>query len=147
MPIGRRRWLGSQGKEACPRRIHRFLEPCLLLLLHCNEAHGYELLDGLKDFGFDRNPVDSSTVYRFLRDLEDRGFVSSRWDTGGAGPARRLYQLSAEGDRYLAWWVGDLRETDEVLHYFLETYDSHMEAHQDGPSGEQRVEEDIDIGK
>jgi PadR family transcriptional regulator PadR len=129
MPYGRRRWRGGRDGEACPRRIHRFLEPCLLLLLHCNEAHGYELLEGLKQFGFQENPVDSSTVYRFLRALEERGFVSSRWDTRGAGPARRLYQITEEGDRYLAWWVEDLRETDRVLHHFLETYDGHMEGH------------------
>ncbi len=130
MPYGRRRWQGGRGDEACPRRIHRFLEPCLLLLLHCNEAHGYELLEGLKQFGFQQNPVDSSTVYRFLRGLEERGFVTSRWDTDGAGPARRLYQIMEEGDRYLAWWVEDLRETDRVLHHFLKTYDSHMQVHQ-----------------
>jgi poly-beta-hydroxybutyrate-responsive repressor len=130
MPQGHRRWRGGQGGEACPRRINRFLEPCLLLLLHCDEAHGYELLEGLKQFGFDQNPVDSSTVYRRLRGLEKRGFVTSRWDTDSAGPARRLYQITEEGDRYLAWWVDDLRETDRVLHYFLRVYDEHMEVHQ-----------------
>ena len=130
MPQGRRRWRGGQGGEACPRRINRFLEPCLLLLLHCDEAHGYELLEGLKQFGFEQNPVDSSTVYRRLRGLEEREFVTSRWDTESAGPARRLYQITEEGDRYLAWWVDDLRETDRVLHYFLGVYDKHMEAHQ-----------------
>lgn len=130
MPDRGRRWRGGQGADACPRRINRFLEPCLLLLLHCNEAHGYELLEGLKEFGFEQNPVDSSTVYRKLRGLEQRGFVSSRWDTGGAGPARRLYTITEEGDRYLAWWVEDLRETDRMLHHFLATYDSHMEIHQ-----------------
>lgn len=129
MPGGGHRWMGGRQGDACPRRIHRFLEPCLLLLLHCNEAHGYELLEGSKPFGFEQNPVDSSTVYRMLRGLERRGFVTSRWDTGGAGPARRLYQITEEGDRYLAWWVDDLRETDRVLHHFLETYDTHMEVH------------------
>jgi poly-beta-hydroxybutyrate-responsive repressor len=97
--------------------------------LHCNEAHGYELLDGLKPFGFDQNPVDSSTVYRFLRDLEERDLVTSRWETDSGGPARRLYRLTDKGDEYLAWWVDDLRETDRVLHHFLETYDTHMEVH------------------
>ena len=87
MPYGRRRWRGGQEGKACPRHIKRFLEPCLLLLLRCDEAHGYELLEGLKPFGFEQNPVDSSTVYRFLRALEEREFVTSRWDTGGAGPA------------------------------------------------------------
>jgi PadR family transcriptional regulator PadR len=127
---GRRRKRGGQGRVACPRRINRFLEPCLLLLLHCNEAHGYELLEGLKQFGFEQNPMDSSTVYRILRALEEREFVASHWDTGGAGPARRLYTITEDGDRYLAWWVADLRETDRMLHHFLATYDSHMEIHQ-----------------
>jgi PadR family transcriptional regulator PadR len=129
MPYGGRRWRGRQGGGACPRHVNRFLEPCLLLLLHCDEAHGYDLLEGLKQFGFDQNPVDSSTVYRVLRGLEERGFVTSRWDTGGSGPARRLYQITEDGDRYLAWWVEDLRETDRILHYFLKTYDTHMEDH------------------
>lgn len=126
MPRGRR-WQNGQEVEACPRRIHRFLEPCILLLVHCNEMHGYELVDGLSPFGFDQNPVDMSTIYRMLRDMEDRGLVTSRWDTSNAGPARRMYRLTEEGDRYLAWWVEDLRETDRVLHHFLETYGLHMQ--------------------
>ena len=128
MPIGRRRGEGDQG--ACPRRIERFLESCLLLLLHCDEVHGYDLLEGLRQFGFSQDPVDSSTIYRMLRGLEARGFVTSRWDTEGGGPARRLYRITGEGDQYLGWWVDDLRETDQVLHNFLERYDSHMEVHQ-----------------
>jgi poly-beta-hydroxybutyrate-responsive repressor len=102
----------------------------LLLLLYSNEAHGYELLEGLKEFGFEQNPVDSSTVYRKLRALEERAFASSRWDTGAAGPARRLYRITEEGVRYLAWWVDDLRETDRVLHHFLKRYDAYMQAHE-----------------
>ena len=129
MPSARRRWRGRASREACPRRIHRFLEPCLLLLLHCNQTHGYDLVEGLKPFGFEENPADLSTVYRILRSLEEEGFVTSHWDTEGGGPARRLYQMTEEGDQYLAWWVDDLRETDRVLHTFLKTYDAHMEGH------------------
>jgi PadR family transcriptional regulator PadR len=130
MPRGRRRWRNGEQVEACPRHIHRFLEPCLLLLVHCQEIHGYELMSDLKPFGFEQNPVDVSTIYRFLRDLEDRGLVSSRWDTTNSGPARRVYQTTEEGDRYLSWGVDDLRATDRVLHHFLNTYDSHMEEHE-----------------
>jgi poly-beta-hydroxybutyrate-responsive repressor len=130
MPHGFRRWRGGRPDQVCPRRINRFLEPCLLLLLHRQQAHGYELVEGLEPFGFGQNPADLSTVYRILRDLEDRGFVISHWETSNAGPARRQYTITDDGDRYLAYWVQDLRETDRALHSFLDTYEAHMEVHE-----------------
>ena len=129
MPNARRRLRGPQAGEPFPRRIHGFLEPCLLLLLHCNEVHGYDLVGGLSRFGFDQNPVDSSTVYRVLRELEKQEFVTSRWYTESPGPARRVYRLTEQGDQYLACWVDDLCETDRVLHEFLTTYNAHMKEH------------------
>ena len=61
MPRGRG-WRGGRAQEACLRRIDRFLESCLLLLLHCSEVHGYELLEGLRQFGFEQSQVDSSSI-------------------------------------------------------------------------------------
>jgi poly-beta-hydroxybutyrate-responsive repressor len=118
-----------QSEAACVRRIERFLEPCLLLILHSSEAYGYELLDKLNEFGFEESPADLSTVYRVLRYLEERELVISRWDTEGGGPARHLYQITSAGDEFLAQWVGSLRQTDRILHHFLKTYDVHMREH------------------
>lgn len=128
MPGRRRRGAGG----SCRRRIGRFLEPCLLLLLHGGESHGYQLLENLEKFGFSEAPADSSTVYRILRSLEERGFVSSRWSEGDSGPARRVYSLSSRGDGYLQVWVEDLRETDRILHRFFSEYRDHMELHHGG---------------
>ena len=122
-------WERRRGGATCPRRIERFLEPCLLLILHGGEAYGYELMDKLGQFGFDESPMDLSTVYRVLRYLEEQELVISRWDTEGGGPARHLYQITAAGDEFLARWVSGLRQTDRVLHHFLETYDIHMRQH------------------
>lgn len=127
MPRGGRRWRRGLGGEPCPRRIYRFVEACLLLLLHRNRTHGYDLLEELKPFGYEENPLDSSVVYRALRQMEDWGWVTSEWDTTGSGPPRRVYRLTAEGDRALAQWTADLRETNKVLDRFLKAYDNHME--------------------
>lgn len=128
-PRGYQGWQDLGPDQACPRRIQRFLEPCLLLLLHCRQAHGYELLDDLRPFGFGEHPADLSTVYRILRGLEERGLAVSFWDTSNAGPARREYRITEEGDRYLACWVDGLRGTSRMLQCFLDSYDAHMEAH------------------
>jgi len=121
-------WEGADQGRACPRRIRRFLEPCLLLLLHKQDAHGYELSEAIRPFGFDeRNPVDASLIYRTLRWLEENGMVVSAWDTdSSSGPARRVYQLTEQGNEYLATWMADLRETSDMLTAFLAEYDQHM---------------------
>ena len=131
MPRG---WRGGRREDqGAPhwRRIARFVQPCLLLLLHHSPSHGYNLIENLKEFGFAEDPVDSSAVYRCLREMEGDELVASQWDTeASAGPARRVYRLTEEGDRALAWWVASLRETDRVLHRFLRAYDQHMEVGQ-----------------
>jgi len=96
-------------------------------LLHRGDSHGYDFLERLNEFGFAEESVDSSVVYRCLRQLENQGFVTSSWDTEGSGPPRRVYGLTQEGDQYLAWWIGGLRETRTMLDRFLQAYEAHME--------------------
>jgi poly-beta-hydroxybutyrate-responsive repressor len=122
MPRGRwGRGVGFVG-GACPRRISRFLEPCLLLLLRGDATHGYNLLEALRQFGFAPGTVDASVVYRILREMEDAGWVSSQWDTAGSGPPRRVYSVTPDGEEYLAAWIGDLRCTRDEIDQFIVTY-------------------------
>jgi len=119
-----RHWRNRQdGIESCPRRVRGFLEPCILFLLSEDKSHGYNLVEDLKRFGFDRVPVDLSVVYRALRRMEAAGLTSSSWDTDStAGPPRRVYCLTEKGRHCLATWAVDLGETERVLHHFLESY-------------------------
>ncbi|MDH7488166.1 MAG: helix-turn-helix transcriptional regulator [Anaerolineae bacterium] len=116
------------GDEVRPRRIRRFIEPAVLLLLHDRPTHGYGLLEGLAKLGLDAYPTDQSVVYRILRDLEQAGMIASEWETEEtAGPPRRVYRLTDAGDEHLKAWVEELRATDRILHRFLDAYDHHME--------------------
>jgi len=113
-----------------PRRISRFLEPALLLLLHRQTSHGYALIEGLDKLGMEAYPADVSAIYRILYDLEEAGMVTSTRETEQtAGPPRRVYELTEEGETYLATWVQELQETDRLLHGFLDAYQEHMGAH------------------
>ena len=116
-----------------PRRIRRFIEPALLLLLHRNPTHGYALVEGLSELGLESYPTDVSAVYRVLYDLEARGVLISRVDaTESAGPPRRVYELTEAGDAYLQAWVEDLRATDQMLSRFLDACDQHQRLHETG---------------
>jgi poly-beta-hydroxybutyrate-responsive repressor len=98
----------------------------LLLLLHRGDAHGYTLLEKVKEFGFD--DVNPTAVYRRLREMEEDGWVTSSWDTEDTqGPPRRVYRLTATGDAALAQWVDDLHASNQRIAQFLEAYETHME--------------------
>jgi poly-beta-hydroxybutyrate-responsive repressor len=104
----------------------RFLEPTLLLLLHHGPAHGYTLIDELEAFGL--GDIDSSAVYRALRDMEDRGWVTSLWEEEQTqGPPRRVYNLTQLGDEVLNWWADDLHDTARIIDHFLREHTRHME--------------------
>ncbi len=144
MPRGRWGRGGGFGGGACPRRIARFLEPCLLLLLRGDATHGYNLLEALSQFGFAPGTLDASVVYRLLREMEDAGWVSSEWDTAGSGPPRRVYTVTQDGEAYLAAWIGDLRCTRDEIDQFIETY-TRQEAGLEAIGSEHRPKEDDNV--
>lgn len=100
----------------------KFLQPCLLLMLHRQSTHGYELMQSLNEFGFMDSEIDPGTVYRHLRKLEEEGLVSSSWDTDKGGPAKRLYELTAEGEELLHAWAVTIKSNIQRLERFLNKY-------------------------
>jgi len=124
MPPGGRRMRRGRRGGGGPRPILGVVEPALLLLLHKGPTHGYGLINGLPEVGLGDYPIDPSTVYRVLRDLEAKGLVVSTWDSQvTSGPPRRVYQLTPACEAYLAEWMTDLSATDRVLSRLLEVYD------------------------
>jgi DNA-binding PadR family transcriptional regulator len=94
----------------------------LLLLLAENESHGYELCDQLSAFGFEPDRLDSSIVYRDLRDMEEAGLIDSYWDEDSKGPRRRVYRLREEGKERLKEWIASLGETKGRIDALIQRY-------------------------
>jgi len=111
----------GQGRR---RQVRRFLEPCLLLLIHQGESHGYQLQDELARFGFLPGRLDVSMVYRSLREMETQGWLESRWDDAGEGPRRRVYMLTEVGLKQLHWSVEELKRTRRDIDGLLKAYAS-----------------------
>ena len=118
MPRGRGRGGGRR------RRVVSFLQPCLLVMLHRGKAHGYNLLNGLDEFGFNSSQKDPSLIYRALRDMEELGLVTSEWDQDKSlGPQRRIYQITANGENFLTGGVADLRRTRKEIEALIQAYE------------------------
>ena len=122
MRKGRKRRRRGPGGATYARRTKSFVQPSLLLLLRRGEGHGYALMGGLKSLGLADDSLNPSVVYRGLREMEDWGWVTSHWDTEGAGPSRRVYRITGQGEEYLQDWAGELGEMRETLDRFVEVY-------------------------
>lgn len=117
----RARRMVRPGHWAVRARVERFSEPALLLLLRERPTHGYELLEALPALTGEAR-VDMGNLYRVLRALEEDGLVTSHWEAGEPGPAKRTYELTAEGRRLLDRWAEALRRAEETISSFLERY-------------------------
>ncbi|MBW1980072.1 MAG: helix-turn-helix transcriptional regulator [Deltaproteobacteria bacterium] len=115
---------GDSEGCGCPAgKTERFLQPSLLLALKMRPSYGYELIEKISSFGFVDGNIDPGIIYRHLRRLETEGFVSSRWDTTGSGPARRYYHLTREGEELLRNWIPFMQKSKDALSRFLDHYE------------------------
>ena len=121
-PRSRSRHLVRPGHWHVRARVERFVEPSLLLLLRERPLHGYELLERLSELGVEGR-VDIGNLYRLLRALEEEGLVQSEWSADLPGPAKRTYELTAEGRRLLDRWAEALNRAQGTITGFLERYE------------------------
>jgi DNA-binding PadR family transcriptional regulator len=97
------------------------------MALKIKPSYGYELIQEIPRFGFVEGQVPPGMIYRHLRELEDNGLVVSQWETEGTGPAKRVYQLTAEGLEVLVFWIGYMKNQAERLYKFIEIYQKAIE--------------------
>lgn len=127
MPEGIRAGKGK-GKRRKGRRqgVLGFVRPALLFLLARENAHGYALLDGLSEFGFDIDRIDPSLVYRILREMDEYGWVESYMGEESLGPQRRIYRILPEGEDFLAEQINHLRRRRNEIDNLLKAYDQEI---------------------
>lgn len=110
--------------KSVPGKQNRHLPAFLLLFLTEGDAHGGMLWNRVSDLMPVHWEIDSGAVYRVLRDMEDRGSVTSYWNTNDAGPAKRIYKITPLGVDELKLWYVDILQRKKNLEYFISQYES-----------------------
>lgn len=90
-------------------------EYAVLALLALRPMHGYEMTSFIQDEGLsDVCPVEQSTLYTYLRNIEARGLVRWTEERVGNRPPRKMFELTAAGRELIDGWlrrpVGRMRE-------------------------------------
>jgi poly-beta-hydroxybutyrate-responsive repressor len=109
----------QQKIEARPRN---WLTPVTLVLLREESSYGYELMERLEQFSFER--IRAGTLYRTLRRMEQEGLCMSAWERSEGRPARRMYSITESGEAYLAAWAQACKQYQNVMDCFYQAYTS-----------------------
>jgi DNA-binding PadR family transcriptional regulator len=100
--------------------LYRFVEPVVLLLLKKKgRSYGYDLAGDFQEHALTDAEIERAALYRTLRQLEMNRNVASEWETEGAGPARRVYKLTPQGERHLEEWASVLEHVAKSMARFV----------------------------
>lgn len=111
--------------DECPcsgKNLARLIQPAVMAVLADEPLHGYVIvqrLTGLQMFR-DHEP-DITGVYRLLKSMEKNGHVTSTWQRGASGPAKRRYTLTEDGRECLARWITTLRNYRDAVADLIDT--------------------------
>lgn len=79
----------------------------ILGLLRERPMHGYEIAQHFKpeeDLG-QVIPADMSTIYTFLKDLQEHGLIRGAQVTVGARPPRKVFSLADDAEQFFLEWL------------------------------------------
>lgn len=89
------------SKPAQPDHVRGHLDMLALAVLADQPAHGYAVLEVLKQRSAGVLDLPEGTLYPALHRLEAAGLVASAWDDS-TGRRRRVYQVTKRGRSVLA---------------------------------------------
>ncbi len=81
-------------------------EYLVLALLAIRDMHGYDMASYVAEAGLDAVcPIEQSTLYTYLRNVESRGFVTWSEERVGNRPPRKTYALTPDGRETIDSWL------------------------------------------
>jgi DNA-binding PadR family transcriptional regulator len=91
--------MNTQELRKVDKQLTRgLLDIIVLELLRSEAMHGYKIITAIRrNFGAYFGP---STIYPFLSELQDKGYITSQWDTKHERP-RKVYTITSEGKNML----------------------------------------------
>ena len=91
------------------------LDLLLLAAVQGRPAHGYAIAETLRARSSGTFKLPDGTLYPALHRLERAGLLASRWSEA-TGRRRRVYQLTAKGERTLARQHAEWRDFARAVH-------------------------------
>jgi PadR family transcriptional regulator, regulatory protein PadR len=101
-----------------PETLKGHLDSLLLAVVAREPAHGYAILERLRERSDGAFDLPEGTIYPALHRLEEAGLLKSSW-APGATRRRRVYEVTAKGRRALGSARGEWRAFSSAVEAVL----------------------------
>lgn len=89
------------------------LEHCVLAIVRPKESYAFDIVRVLSGAG--GLVTSEGTIYPLLSRLRRDGLVTTEWRESEAGPPRRYYRITQEGERALDTFIEDWRKFSDAV--------------------------------
>ena len=83
------------------------------------DSYGYEINKVISTLSSGRFELKEATLYTAFKRLEDSGFITSYWGSGGSGARRRYYTITPAGREACHKLLQEWDETKEIMDKIL----------------------------
>jgi PadR family transcriptional regulator PadR len=97
------------------------LDMALLRSLVNEDAHGYALIQSMKDLHLVPAAGSDATVYQALQRLAESGLASAAWTTPGSDERpRKVYTITRRGQEMLRAMTAEWKSVSRTINHLLE---------------------------
>lgn len=93
------------------------IDGCILATINREEVYGYEIAKRLAEYGF--HSMSEGTIYPILLRLQKEKLVTSQLKKSTAGPRRKYYYISKEGEAELEAFVSRWQQLESNVNHVL----------------------------
>ena len=95
------------------------LDMLILKALLLGELHGYGMIQRIRQLSDEMLNVEQGSLYPALYRIEQKGWVSARWDVHETGREAKFYKLTRAGRKQLEKEAREWERTTAILARFL----------------------------
>ena len=99
--------------------IRGHTDAIILARLMRADSYGYEINKAISTLSSGRFELKEATLYTAFKRLEDSGFITSYWGSGGSGARRRYYTITPAGREACHKLLQEWDETKEIMDKIL----------------------------
>jgi len=104
----------------------------VLRILHEKPSHGYQIMEELGKITSEKYIPEPGAIYTMLRRMEEKEFVTSKWEKKETGADRRVYTLTEAGVKVLKEGLEMVKKRRQLMDSLVQFYDAHFIEKEEG---------------